>query len=123
MREGNDPAVVAEGRATVGRLMSDLCGIVRDRDGLERARTGLAEVRRSLAAPGLTVGELELLNLLTVAEHIVETAVVREESRGVHLRSDFPERDDGRWRRHITVRRDPETGGPIVESSAMEERP
>lgn len=102
--------------------MMDLCGMVRDKAGLERARAGLAEVRQSLAAPGLTVGELELLNLLTVAEHIVETAVVREESRGVHLRSDYPERDDGRWRRHITVRRDTETGGPIVESSAMEER-
>jgi succinate dehydrogenase/fumarate reductase flavoprotein subunit len=26
----------------------------------------------------------------------------REESRGVHFRGDFPERDDGRWQKYIT---------------------
>jgi len=120
MREGNDPAVVAEGRTAVGRLMTDWCGIVRERAGLERVRVGLAAVRQSLAPPALTVAELELVNLLTVAEHIVESAAVREESRGVHLRSDYPERDDDHWRRHISIHRDPVTGGPIVQSSAGE---
>jgi L-aspartate oxidase len=117
LRQGNDPEVVAEGRATVGRLMTDLCGIVRERTGLERARAGLAEVRRSLAPPALTVAEVELLNLLTVAEHIVESAVVREESRGVHLRSDHPERDDDRWLRHTLLHRGPITGDLVIESS------
>jgi L-aspartate oxidase len=119
-REGNDAAVLEERRAAMSRLMMDLCGIVRGSEGLEQARAALGGIRRSLNAPGLTVAELELLNLLTVAEHMVGSAIVREESRGVHLRSDFPELDDGRWRRHITVRRDPVTGGPVVESSAME---
>ena len=119
-RKGNDAAVVAENRAAMSRLMMDHCGIVRTREGLEQTRTALSGLRRSLAAPGLTVDELELVNLLTVAEHIVESAVVREESRGVHLRSDFPGQDDGRWRRHVTLHRDPATGGPLVESSAME---
>jgi L-aspartate oxidase len=119
-RKGNDPAVVTEGRAALGRLMMDLCGIVRRGDGLDQARAGLGDLYLSLAAPGLTVGELELVNLLTVAEHMVESAAAREESRGVHLRSDFPEQDDGRWRRHITVMRNAATGRPVVESTAME---
>ncbi len=29
-REGNDPAVVAQGRATLGQMMIELCGIIRD---------------------------------------------------------------------------------------------
>ncbi len=120
LREGNDPAVVARGRATVGRLMMEWCGIVRERAGLERTWAGLAEVRRSLAPPALTVAEVELLNLLTVAEHIAESAAVREESRGVHLRSDHPERDDDHWLRHIIVHRDPVTGHPVIESSPGE---
>ena len=70
--------------------------------------------RGALARPGLTVEELELFNLLTVSEHMVESAWVREESRGVHLRSDFPERDDSRWRSHVSVRRDPRTGAPPI---------
>jgi L-aspartate oxidase len=47
----------------------------------------------------------ELQNMLTVARLMVETALKREESRGVHLRTDFPQSDDEHWRRHLAVRR------------------
>jgi L-aspartate oxidase len=47
----------------------------------------------------------ELQNMLTVASMVVDAAIAREESRGVHLRTDFPETDDVHWRRHLTVRR------------------
>jgi len=119
-REGNDPAVVAEGRARLGRTMTDLCGMVRDREDLDKACKTIATLHASLAAPGLNVAELELFNLLAVAEHIVAAATLREESRGVHLRSDFSERDDVNWRLHTLVRRDPETGQPVVETGAVQ---
>jgi L-aspartate oxidase len=48
--------------------------------------------------------EYELLNLITVATQVAKSALLREESRGVHLRDDFRERDDEHWRRHITLR-------------------
>jgi L-aspartate oxidase len=47
----------------------------------------------------------ELQNLLTVASLMVAADLERQESRGVHLRTDFPERDDIHWRRHLTARR------------------
>jgi L-aspartate oxidase len=119
-REGNDQAVVAKGRAAVGQTMINLCGIVRNGEGLEKALATLEELQRSLAAPGLTVAELELFNLLTVAQHIVATAAPREESRGVHLRSDFSSRDDAHWRRHSLVHRNAITGALVVEKSAAE---
>jgi L-aspartate oxidase len=120
-RRGNDPAVVAEQRQTVARLMTDLCGIVRTREGLEEAEASLELIENALAAPGLSVPELELFNLLTVARHIVGSAVTREESRGVHLRSDFPGRDDAKWRRHVLIRRDPDTGESKIYSEPVEE--
>jgi len=43
----------------------------------------------------------ELQNMLTVASLMVEGALSREESRGVHLRTDFPRMDDEHWRRHL----------------------
>jgi L-aspartate oxidase len=43
----------------------------------------------------------ELQNMLTVASLMVESALAREESRGVHLRTDFPKVDDANWRRHL----------------------
>ena len=120
-RQGNDPAMVAEKRKAVAQLMTDLCGIVRNKEGLAKAATSLGEIENSLVAPGLCVAELELFNLLTVARHIVASAAVREESRGVHLRSDFPERDDAQWRRHVLIQRDADTGGQKVYSRSVEE--
>ncbi len=120
-RNGNDPAVIAEQRRAVARFMTDLCGIVRTREGLAEAAASLEAIEASLAAPGLSAGELELINLITVARHIVASAALREESRGVHLRFDFPERDDGHWRRHVLIQRDPETGEPKVYSKPVED--
>jgi L-aspartate oxidase len=47
----------------------------------------------------------ELQNMLTVALVMIGAAVRREESRGVHLRSDFPEHDDARWKVRCSDRR------------------
>ena len=47
----------------------------------------------------------ELQNMLTVSSLVVEAALAREESRGVHLRTDFPQTDDAHWRRHLTAAR------------------
>lgn len=47
----------------------------------------------------------ELQNMLVVGRLMVESALAREESRGVHLRTDFPQPDDAHWKRHIAFRR------------------
>jgi L-aspartate oxidase len=43
----------------------------------------------------------ELQNMLTVARIMIEGAMTREETRGVHLRTDFPNTDDVNWKRRI----------------------
>lgn len=47
----------------------------------------------------------ELQNMLLVGRLMVEAALAREESRGVHLRTDFPNLDDAHWKRHISFQR------------------
>jgi L-aspartate oxidase len=49
----------------------------------------------------------ELQNMLIVSHLIVAAALAREESRGVHWRSDFPDSHDDPWNRHQTFRREP----------------
>ncbi|MDG2384904.1 MAG: L-aspartate oxidase [Pirellulaceae bacterium] len=47
----------------------------------------------------------ELQNMLEVSRLMIRAAAKREESRGVHLRTDFPNVDDDRWRRHLIWQR------------------
>jgi L-aspartate oxidase len=55
--------------------------------------------------------------MLAVARFMIRAARCREETRGCHVRTDFPRRDDEHWNRHITFRRDendahqPQRGG------------
>jgi L-aspartate oxidase len=56
----------------------------------------------------------ELQNMLTVAAVMIAAARQREESRGVHYRTDFPGTDDERWRRHIKFHR--QADGTIAAS-------
>jgi succinate dehydrogenase / fumarate reductase flavoprotein subunit/fumarate reductase flavoprotein subunit len=90
------------------------CGLVRTQAGLLEARAKLAELAEEsarVAVPGPAEANpawqqaLDLESQLTVARLIVESAIVREESRGAHFRADFPERDDERWLRAVVVRR------------------
>ena len=120
-RRGNDSEVVAAGRRRLGEAMADGCGIVREGERLQQTQTVIREIRDSLRAPAYGVDELELFNLLTVAEHMVESALMREESRGVHLRSDFPQEDDGKWRRHVLLHGAPRCDTPVITLSPLEE--
>jgi L-aspartate oxidase len=66
------------------------CGIVRDRTGLEAAIDILARAEWEPAPP--TLAAIELRNMHQVAALIAECALWREESRGAHYRTDFPEK-------------------------------
>jgi succinate dehydrogenase/fumarate reductase flavoprotein subunit len=44
--------------------------------------------------------------MLTVARLVIRGALAREETRGVHVRMDFPKTDNKNWRRHLAFRRE-----------------
>ncbi len=70
-------------------------GVVRDTESLRAAEGVLREVGDGLSAPTSgTIGpaSCELANLVTVGRALIEAALSRQESRGAHTRSDFPER-------------------------------
>ena len=49
------------------------------------------------------LGALELQYMLDNAECIVTGAIERKESRGAQFRTDFPERNDDEWIKHIVL--------------------
>jgi len=76
----------------IRELMWRSVGLFRSREGLEDAVARLAAGNPSDTAHR---------HLLVVARLIARAALRREESRGGHYRSDFPARDDARWRIHV----------------------
>lgn len=68
--------------------------------GLIREATGLKEAIAELTALAERAPNTRTRNFTELARLIAQAALWREESRGAHFRSDFPERDDERWRVH-----------------------
>ena len=83
----------AAARHDIQNLMWAAVGLERDAVALRAARDTLA----AWQAPGDTVAELENRNLLDLARIVTHAALVREESRGAHERTDAPDTRD-EWR-------------------------
>jgi len=90
-------------REAVQALMWDRVGIVRDGDSLSRARATLSAWHAALPKPTDRPAH-ELNDLVACGRLVTEAALIREESRGAHYRSDFPQPHE-EWRRHIVFRR------------------
>ena len=91
-RASNRPCKVAPGSVALTRgMLRDLAweaiGLYRDANTLRRASTTLAGSR----VDGDTVADHETRNLLDLARLMVDSALAREESRGAHFRTDFPD--------------------------------
>jgi L-aspartate oxidase len=90
--------------AEVRDLMWRSVGLFRDAAGLKSAVDQLEDAwRRLCARPVLrSIDEARVASVITVGRLMARAALRREESRGGHYRSDFAERDDVRWRRHVS---------------------
>ena len=90
--------VISESWDEIRRIMSKYVGILRSNKRLERARRRLEMIRSEVQDDywdTVLNGDLvELRNLVTVANLIVESALSRRESRGLHFNVDYPHRDD-----------------------------
>jgi L-aspartate oxidase len=93
-QEHREEVVIRHLHDSVRRTMWDFVGIVRTTDRLKRAASHLRLIRdevedfykRTVITPSL----LELRNSARVARLIIECAIRRKESRGLHSSLDFP---------------------------------
>jgi succinate dehydrogenase / fumarate reductase flavoprotein subunit/fumarate reductase flavoprotein subunit len=113
-------------RRRLNELMWEHGGLVRDAAGLKQATRLLHALNEELESVGVPGGRafnpgwqeaLNLESLLTVAPLVIAAAAHREESRGSHYRSDFPQPDDRRWLRRVAVRE--QAGEPVVSTTPV----
>ena len=95
----------AQIKSDLRNAMWSHAGVVRNREGLRQLQRQIEQWNQLIVGASTRQG-IELRNLCTVAELITNSAVAREESRGAHFRSDFPNHDDERFRKRSVVVRD-----------------
>ena len=77
-------------RREIQRIAWEKCGILRDREDLQAACSALD--RTAPALEGFEPAQAEARNMQAVALLIARCALAREESRGAHYRTDFPQK-------------------------------
>lgn len=96
MRDPDERVVLAHNLDELKRTMWDYVGIVRTTKRLRRARTRVANLQQEITEYywnyRVEPEFLELRNLIQVAELIIDCALQRAESRGLHYTLDYPER-------------------------------
>jgi succinate dehydrogenase / fumarate reductase, flavoprotein subunit len=102
----------------IQELMNHDAGIVRNENKLQRGLKRILELKKEFYSKDNILKEFKIddgnsenvvltwvvKSSLVVCEAILRSALMRQESRGAHFRSDFPNLDDERWNVNIYCR-------------------
>jgi succinate dehydrogenase / fumarate reductase flavoprotein subunit len=104
---------ISEIKEELGTTMNQYAAVFRDEAGLQQAHQIVRRLQEEAATAYIddrgtvfnqdVLGAIELGYMLDAAEAIVVAAIERKESRGAQFRTDYPERNDEEWLKHIDI--------------------
>jgi succinate dehydrogenase / fumarate reductase, flavoprotein subunit len=104
---------VSEIKDELGELMNSHAAVFRDEQGLQTALETIARLKGEAEQAWIddrgtvfnqdVLGAIELGFMVDCAEATVLAAIERKESRGAQFRTDYPERNDEDWLKHIDI--------------------
>src|SRR3954470_13568175 len=111
----HDGRRVSEIKDELGTTLNKHVAVFRDEAGLRTAHETVRRLKEQAKTAYIddkgtvfnqdVLGAIELGYMLEVAEAVVVAAIERKESRGAQFRTDYPERNDDEWLKHIDVTR------------------
>jgi len=111
-RPGNGRRI-SEIKDELGTTMNQHVAVFREEAGLAQALEVVRRLKEEAQHAQIddrgtvfnqdVLGAIELGYMIDTAETIVLSALERKESRGAQFRTDYPERDDAQWLKHINV--------------------
>ena len=112
-RERGSGRRISEIRRELGETMDRYVAVFRDEEGIRKAIEIVARLKEEAQSAYIddrgtvfnqdVLGALELGFMLDNAEACAAAALHRTESRGAQYRTDFPERNDEEWLKHIDL--------------------
>ncbi len=107
------PRRVSEIKSELGELMNRHAAVFRDEQGLQSALETIGRLKEEADRAWIddrgtvfnqdVLGAIELGYMVDCAEATVVAALERKESRGAQFRTDYPERNDADWLKHIDI--------------------
>jgi succinate dehydrogenase / fumarate reductase flavoprotein subunit len=104
---------VSEIKQELGETMNQYVAVYRDQEGLDKAYEIVKRLKEEAQSAYVddkgtvfnqdVLGAIELGYMIDCAEATVVAAIERKESRGAQFRTDFPERNDQEWLKHIDI--------------------